>query len=452
MTAEEKYELLTHGNVKKAICRLAVPTIISMLVTSLYNMADSFFVSSLGSGAIGAVGVVFSMMAIIQACGYFFGHGSGNYIARKLGNKDFQDAKQMAATGYYTAFFFGLLILLFGIFFLGPLARLLGADELILPYAKTYLFYILLGAPFMCSSLVMNNQLRFQGNALYAMIGIGSGSLLNILGDYLLVPVLKMHGAGLSTFLSQIIGFGLLRIGIVKSSNVKICWRNFTINKHLYLEILNGGAPSLLRQGIGSIATIFLNHICKGYGTDAVAAMSVVIRITNLPFSVITGFGQGFQPVCGYNYGAKKYHRVRQGYYFTVIVSFATLCFLSALCYFFASPLILLFCRQSDKINDLDLFMSMGIKTLRLHCLSLPLLGLYGPSNMLLQTVGKSIRASALAISRQGIFYIPSLFVFQHSLLGIQLVQVIADVCTFLLSIVVMITFLKEIKRIEQKE
>ena len=436
MNAQKKYELLTSGNVKTTICRLAIPTIISMLITSLYNVADSYFVSSLGSGAIGAVGVIFSLMAIIQACGFFFGHGSGNYISRKLGNKEYDDAKQMAATGYFLSISFGLLICIFGLIFITPLARFLGSDDNILPHAKIYLMYILIGAPFMCSSLTMNNQLRFQGNALYAMIGMCSGALLNILGDAIMVPKIGMHGAGLSTLISQIIGFILLRIGIIKSSNVKIHIKNFVFSKRLLLEIVNGGSPSLLRQSIGSISTIILNHVCGVFGTDAIAAMSVVTRITSLPFSIIMGFGQGFQPVCGYNYGAKKYDRVKEGFNFTSLVTLVTMLILASLCFIFAEDLIKLFCRKTDKINNLELFMDMGVSTLRIHCITLPLITIFSNSSMMLQTMGKSIPASTLAISRQGIFFIPLLFIFNQSYKTIRYVQPIADVLSLILAVI----------------
>lgn len=451
MTSEEKYRLLTTANVKKTICKMAIPTIISMLITSLYNLADSYFVSSLGFGAIGAVGVIFSMMAIIQACGFFFGHGSGNYISRKLGNKEYDDASNMAATGYYSAIAFGIILTLFGLIFLGPLAKMLGSNDEILPFAKTYLMYILIGAPFMCASLVMNNQLRFQGNATYAMIGMCSGALLNILGDFILVPIIKMHGAGLSTLVSQIISFSLLRIGIIKSSNVKISLKNFRFSKVLFKNILNGGFPSLVRQSIGSIATICLNHVCKQYGTDVIAAMSVVTRITNLPFSIVLGFGQGFQPVCGYNYGAKKYDRVKEGFYFTTLISFIIMVVLSVFIVIFSPQLITLFCKSNTEINDYEYFLKVGVNTLRIHCITLALIGIYNPSNMLMQTIGKSVRASILSMGRQGLFFIPLIFIMSNSLLGIQIVQPISDVLTLLLSIVLTISVIKEINKLQKE-
>ena len=328
-----------------------------------------------------------------------------------------------------------------------PLAIFLGSDDVILPYAKIYLMYILLGAPFMCSSLVLNNQLRFQGNALFGMIGMGSGSILNVLLDFLLVPHIGMHGAGLATFVSQVLSFVLLLIGVNKSNGVQVNIKNFKLEKKLITSIINGGSPSLLRQSIGSVATICLNNVCKQYGTDVVAAMSVVTRITNLPFSIIIGLGQGFQPVCGYNYGAKKYNRVKEGFYFTLIASFVALTILSGLCIIFAKELITIFCKSSDKIENLELFMDIGVKTLRVHCFTLPLFAINGTSSMLLQTMGKSIRASILAIARQGLFFIPLVFVIGSSLEGIKYVQPCSDVLTMIVTIFVVISGLKELSK-----
>ena len=450
MTAQQRFEYLTTHNVKKAVNKMAIPTIVSMLITSLYNMADSFFVSSLGSGAIGAVGVIFSLMAIIQACGFFFGHGSGNYISRKLGNQEYDKAENMAATGYYTSMFTGFLLMVFGLIFITPFAKMLGSDAIILPYAKVYLTYILIGAPFMCSSMVMNNQLRFQGNALYAMIGMGIGSILNIFGDWILVPKIGMHGAGLATMTSQIVSFVLLRIGINKSSCVKIHIKNYKFSKELYLAIINGGAPSLLRQSIGSVATICLNHVCKQFGTDVVASMSVVTRITQLPFSIIIGFGQGFQPVCGYNYGAKKYDRVLEGFYYTAVVSIVILSILSGLEAIFSKELIMLFCQNKEKINDLELFLNFGSSTLKVHCITLPLMAINGTSSMLLQTTGKSIRASILAIARQGLFFIPILFLLSKTVEHIKYVQLLSDILTLIATIIVLISMLKELNKLKK--
>ena len=314
---EAKFQELTGRPVGHLVCKMAVPTIISMMVTACYNMVDTYFVGQLHSNsATGAVGVVFSLMAVIQAVGFFFGHGSGNYISRQLGRHETADAEKMAATGVTLAFLAGCVILVLGQIFLTPLARLLGSTDTILPYARSYLRIILLGAPYMTASFVLNNQLRFQGSAAYGMVGIAAGAVLNVGLDPLLIFGLNMGvaGAALATILSQLASFCMLLLGCARGGNLRIRLKNVCFRRDLFLEIGKGGLPSLCRQGLASIATICLNRSAGLYGDAAIAAMSVVSRAMMLAQSALIGFGQGFQPVCGFNYGAGLYHRVKEGF------------------------------------------------------------------------------------------------------------------------------------------
>ena len=318
---EAKFQELTGRPVGHLVCKMAVPTIISMMVTACYNMVDTYFVGQLHSNsATGAVGVVFSLMAVIQAVGFFFGHGSGNYISRPLGRHETADAEKMAATGVTLAFLAGCVILVLGQIFLTPLARLLGSTDTILSYARSYLRIILLGAPYMTASFVLNNQLRFQGSAAYGMVGIAAGAVLNVGLDPLLIFRLNMGvaGAALATILSQLASFCMLLLGCARGGNLRIRLKNLCFRRDLFVEIGKGGLPSLCRQGLASIATICLNRSAGLYGDAAIAAMSVVSRAMMLAQSALIGFGQGFQPVCGFNYGAGLYHRVKEGFRFCV--------------------------------------------------------------------------------------------------------------------------------------
>ena len=432
-TQEEKYKTMTEKPVSSLICRLAVPTIISMLVTSFYNMADTFFVARIGTSATAAVGVSFALMAIIQAFGFFCGHGSGNYISRKMGQHRFDEAQQMAATGFFTALALGTVIFLLGEILIDPLCRILGATETILPYARQYLRLILIGAPYMTASLVLNNQLRFQGSAFYAMIGIASGAVLNIALDPLFIFVFDMgvSGAALATIISQFVGFVLLLKGTTQGGNLRIRLRNVTFSKYYYSQIINGGMPSLCRQGLGSVATICLNLMAGPYGDAAIAAMSVVGRVMNLAASVVTGFGQGFQPVCGFNYGAFLYDRVKEGFWFCVKVATVILIVLSAAGYLLAPQVIQLFSKNDPQV------IAIGTQALRWQCLTFPLCGWITICNMMLQTIGKSFRASLLAMSRQGLFFIPAVLLLPAliGIQGVEIAQPIADVCSFVLAI-----------------
>ena len=448
-TQEEKYKTMTEKPVSSLICRLAVPTIISMLVTSFYNMADTFFVARIGTSATAAVGVSFALMAIIQAFGFFCGHGSGNYISRKMGQHRFDEAQQMAATGFFTALALGTVIFLLGEILIDPLCRILGATETILPYARQYLRLILIGAPYMTASLVLNNQLRFQGSAFYAMIGIASGAVLNIALDPLFIFVFDMgvSGAALATIISQFVGFVLLLKGTTQGGNLRIRLRNVTFSKYYYSQIINGGMPSLGRQGLGSVATICLNLMAGPYGDAAIAAMSVVGRVMNLAASVVTGFGQGFQPVCGFNYGAFLYDRVKEGSWFCVKVATVILIMLSAAGYLLAPQVIQLFSKNDPQV------IAIGTQALRWQCLTFPLCGWITICNMMLQTIGKSFRASLLAMSRQGLFFIPAVLLLPAliGIQGVEIAQPIADVCSFVLAIPLQLSVLHEMT-VKQRE
>ncbi len=442
---EKKFQQMTQPPVEGLICRLAVPCIISMLVTSFYNMADTYFVGMLHSNAAtGAIGVVFSMMAVIQAVGFFFGHGSGNYMARQLGKKDYAEASVMSATGFFSALMAGTVICILGQIFLTPLSYLLGSTDTILPYTKAYLQVILLGAPWMTASLVLNNQLRFQGSTAYAMVGITAGAVLNIALDPLLIFGLHMGvaGAGWATIISQLVSFCLLLAGCFRGGNIRIRLKNVRFRWFYFHTIIQGGLPSLARQGLGSLATICLNHAAGIYGDAAIAAMGVVQRIMMFGGSAMIGFGQGFQPVCGFNFGARLYDRVKRGFYFCVKVSFVVLLLVGTLGFCFAPKLIALFRDDPDVV-------ACGALALRLQCLTFPLQSWVVMSNMLEQAISRTGPATFLAAARQGVFFIPAVLILPavFGLLGVQMAQTVADVLTFICAIPIQLYVLRTLDR-----
>ena len=440
---EQKFHQMTEEPVGQLICRLALPCIISMLVTAFYNMADTFFVGMLKSNsATGAVGVVFSLMAIIQAVGFFFGHGSGNFISRELGKHNYVEASNMAATGFFSALAAGLLICVLGQIFLEPLAYLLGSTDTILPYAKAYLRVILIGAPWMTASLVLNNQLRFQGSAAYAMVGIASGAVLNIGLDPLLIFVFGMGvaGAAWATIFSQFVSFCLLLIGCTKGGNLHIHISRVQLKWSYYAMIIKGGLPSLARQGLASVATICLNQAARSYGDAAIAAMSVVQRIMMFGASAMIGFGQGFQPVCGFNYGARLYHRVKEGFWFCVKTSTVFLFAVGTLGFIFAPQLVALF-RDDPQV------IAYGATALRFQCVTFCFQGWVVMSNMMLQTIGRTAPATFLAMARQGVFFIPLVWILSAAfgMLGIQMTQTVSDCLTLICAIPIQLKVLREL-------
>lgn len=448
MSEEEKqYQKMTESPVRPLILKLAVPTIISMLVTAVYNTADTYFVSQLGKSASGAVGVVFSLMAIIQAIGFTLGMGSGSVISRALGTHDKKKADTFASTAFFSALILGTLITVFGHIFISPLMKFLGATETILPYAREYAVYILYGAPIMAGSFVMNNILRAEGKARFSMIGLSAGGLLNLLLDPLFIFGFDMgiRGAAIATLISQCISFALL-LGcfLLKKSVIGLSVRNISKSFSVYSEIIRTGAPSFCRQGFSSIATILLNNQAGVYGDAAVSAMTIVSKIFLLLFQVGLGVGQGYQPVAGYNYGAKKWDRVRQAFVFTIEVNTVIMTVFSAAAYISAPKIIPLF------INDAAVI-GTGVKALRYQALIMPLLPVNVVCNMTFQSIGQKLKAVLLSCCRQGFFFIPCILILPTvlGLTGVELTQAAADLLSFIISVPLAISFCKDIKKRE---
>lgn len=451
MTKEEKYRQMIETPVNRLIPRLAVPTIISMLVTSIYNMADTFFVSQLSTSASGAVGVMFSAMSMIQAIGFTLGMGSGNHISRSLGNRDEERAGVFAATAFYTAAIIGVGILAVGTLFSRQLVFFLGATETIAPYAQDYARYILIGAPFMMTSFVMNNILRSQGNAVFAMVGITVGGILNMILDPLLIFGLDLgiSGAAIATMVSQIISFCILLYQCnARPDCIKIQLSKFRPSGKVYGEILHAGLPSFCRQGLASAAAVILNFAAGPYGDAAIAAMSIVTRFMMFINSSLIGFGQGFQPVCGFNFGAERYDRVLEAFWFCVKVAVIMLTVFGIVSFGISRPIITAFRREDLQVIEI------GTLALRLQLLTMPFQAWVIMVNMLTQSIGYGFRASLVAMGRQGLFLIPALLIFPKlfGILGLQMAQPIADMLTFVLATVIVSGILKELRQMKEKQ
>lgn len=451
MTKEEKYRQMIETPVNRLIPRLAVPTIISMLVTSIYNMADTFFVSQLSTSASGAVGVMFSAMSMIQAIGFTLGMGSGNHISRSLGNRDEERAGVFAATAFYTAAIIGVGILAVGTLFSRQLVFFLGATETIAPYAQDYARYILIGAPFMITSFVMNNILRSQGNAVFAMVGITVGGILNMILDPLLIFGLDLgiSGAAIATMVSQIISFCILLYQCnARPDCIKIQLSKFRPSGKVYGEILHAGLPSFCRQGLASVAAVILNFAAGPYGDAAIAAMSIVTRFMMFINSSLIGFGQGFQPVCGFNFGAERYDRVLEAFWFCVKVAVIMLTVFGIVSFGISRPIVTAFRREDLQVIEI------GTLALRLQLLTMPFQAWVIMVNMLTQSIGYGFRASLVAMGRQGLFLIPALLIFPKlfGILGLQMAQPIADMLTFVLATVIVSGILKELRQMKEKQ
>ncbi|MBE0601666.1 MAG: MATE family efflux transporter, partial [Firmicutes bacterium] len=436
--------------IPRLLFSLAVPTIISMLISAFYNMADTYFIGRLGlASATAGVGVCFPMMAVLQAVGFMFGQGSGNYIARALGARKQTEAEEMASTGFFSAIITGVILMAFGLVFLPQLVVVLGSTETIAPYAIQYGRNILIATPWLIASIVLNNQLRLQGNAVFAMVGMTSGAILNIALDPLFIFTFGMGvaGASLATMISQMISFVLLYMGTRRGDALRIHFKRFAPTFENFKGILRGGVPALFRQGIASVSIILLNTVAGRMGDNVVAAISIVFRITMFVYMIVIGLGQGFQPICGFNYGSRRYDRVREAYWFSVKISFAMLLAGAAAAFIFAPQLVNFLLKGNPEVT------AIGSLALRFQSVTYPTFSILMMNSMMLQTIGHTRNATITAISRQGLFLLPAILILPpvFGLLGLQLAQPIADFCAVFLSIPLGLSALKGFKREEAR-
>lgn len=443
VSTDSQYKRMTETPVPRLVITLGIPTTISMLITNIYNMADSYFVSQESLSAGGATSIVFGIMSIIQAFGFMFGHGAGSHISRQLGGKNTQKANNYASTGFFTAIWCGLVIMSAGLIFSRPLMILLGSTPTILPHSMKYAFWIFLAAPAMTASCVLNNILRYEGKATLAMIGLTTGGILNIILDYMFVVRLKMdiNGAGLATAISQYVSFCILiSVFLLGKTQSKLRISNISPEFYILKDIIVTGLPSLARQGLNSISVMVLNMQAEEFKDAAIAAMGYVSRTSSLIFSVGLGIGQGFQPVSAFNYGAKKYSRVKKSTYFTAIFGAVFMGVLSALCFAFAPEIIELFRSEKEVID-------IGSVGLRIQCAFLMFLPISVVSTMLFQSIGKSVPALVLSCLQSGLVFIPLCLILPRFLgvLGIQLSQPIAYFITALVSLPITLRFLKRL-------
>ncbi|MCI6699581.1 MAG: MATE family efflux transporter [Lachnospiraceae bacterium] len=440
----QQYIRMTQTPIGKLIGTLAIPTIISMLVTNIYNTADTYFVSRLGTSASGAVGIVFAFMTFYQAIGFMCGHGAGSFVARFLGAKSPDKAKMFAASTFFLSSLLGTLLSLAFYLNLNRVLYFLGSTKTILPYARQYAVWILIAGPFLSASCTLNNLLRYEGRAMYAMIGLTTGGILNMIGDPILMFGFGMgvSGAGLSTCLSQIISFLiLLSMFCIHITVTDVSPRRISTELSTYWEIMKVGSPSLLRQGLNAASTILLNQQAKVYGDPAIAAMSIVGRMSFFIGACAIGTGQGMQPVISFNYGARKYKRVRESFHFTVKMAAALLSVFAVVCMIFARPIITWF-RDDPEVIEI------GTVALRWACVSALFQPLSVPINMMFQSIGKSGRALFLSALRTGLCFIPLIEILPLylGLTGIEIAQPVSDITAALISVPFAVSFLRQLK------
>ena len=446
---------MTQTPVAKLVVTLGIPTTISMLITSIYNMADTYFVGTLGKSAQSSIGILFTLQSIIQAVAFMLGHGSGTFVSKELANKEVDKASAFVSSAFFLGGTVGLVMTAVGLSILTPFMRFLGSTETILPHAKQYGMWVLISCPFMICSLILNNNLRYEGKALYAMIGLVSGAVLNMGMDFIFIRVcgLGVFGAGMATAISQIISFVILLVMFIKTAQSKISFRHISKDVKLYLNVFRVGLPSLIRQGLNSISSGMLNKLAGVYGAQidaadaTIDAMTIVNRISNFVMCVGMGISQGLQPVASFNYQAKKYARVKKALLVTIAISFGCIVVLGTPMVIAPSFVISLFQKEAEVVE---------IASLALQCamagqLFMPL---FIPINMTYQSIRKAGMASFLALLRSGLLFIPILLATTAlwGVLGIQISQPLADVLTGLISLPILLHFLKSTPSVDEPD
>ena len=439
--SELHYKKMTETPVAKLIVSLGIPTTISMLITSIYNMADTYFVGTLGESAQAATGVMFTLQAIIQGIAFMLGHGGGTFISKYLADRNTDKATSYISSSFFAGGAIGVALMTLGLCLLSPMVYLLGSTDTIAPHAMDYGMWVLLGCPFLICSMILNNALRYEGKALYAMVGLTAGGVLNIFGDWLLVAKLNMgvFGAGMATAISQIISFSILLYMFSRMAQSKLQIKAVSKDWHVYLSICRVGLPSLIRQGLTSVTTGVLNNLTRPFGDAAIAAMSVVSKYSMFLMCVGLGMGQGFQPVAAFNYRAKKYKRVKEGLLFTMCFGLVFIGAISLISIIWAEPIITLFQKKQEVVE-------VGKVALRYAAVGMMFMPFSVPVNMLYQSIQKPTISSVLSLIRSGLITIPVLLISVPliKLTGVQIAQPLADVIAGLISIPFIIQFVKK--------
>jgi putative MATE family efflux protein len=442
INSEQQRQIMLTEPIGRLLFKKAAPTVLIQLITVIYNTADTYFVAKIDTAASAAVGVVFSLMAVIQATGGSIGMGATSLISPMLGQKRVDDASTVGTSAALMSVLAGTLIGALGLIFLRPLVSLIGARGEVMPYAADYARFILIGAPFMTTAFVLNSVLRSEGQTMYSMLAMVTGGVLNLFIDPLLIFGFRMGiaGAALATMLSQMTSFAIMAVIFIRDRSI-VRLRPKYIGKKVsvYVHIVRMGVPTLFRQGMASLSSALLNIQAAPFGAAAVAAISIANKLYMLVRHIVLGIGQGFQPIAGYCFGAKRYSRVKKVFWYATASATVICVALAVAVYFFREPIMTWFRDDPDVVQ-------IGSMMLAFLCVTIPLMGFSTYVNQLYQSLGFAVGATILASCRQGIFFVPLVFLLPYffGLKGITAVQAGADLLTFLVSIPFLIFFFKK--------
>jgi len=447
---EQRRNMMLNDPISRIIPKMAVPTIVAFLINSIYSLADTYFVSSLGTNATAAVSVNASLDQLIMMCGSMLAVGANSYIARLLGEGNEKKASQVLSTAFYTAFGIGALLMIFGNIFMVPMVRLLGATPTCEQYSVDYATYVLYAAPFMAANFVMNQCLRSEGSATLSMIGMGFGGILNVILDPIFIMPwgldMGVAGASLATAISKWVSFAILIFPyLTRRSLLHLSIRNFYPSRDIVTKIISVGSSSMFRSGLAVVSAILLNSIAGSISDSVLAAVGVCNKVMMFPFSIILGFGNGFQPVAGFNWGAKRFDRVQESFRFSSRVALIGSFVMALFVGFFADTFVVLFAGTDEEMRRI------GVICMVSQCVALPIHAWVAIVNMLCAGLGNAKGALALSTARQGTCFIPILYplAFLFGAYGIACVQALADILTLLLAVPIIRKTRKNIARAE---
>lgn len=442
---DNRINLMKNEKVSKAINKMAAPAIIGMLVMAIYNLVDSIFVAHIGGNEIAATQVVLPLMLIASSVGLAFGIGGGSYVSRLLGANKKNEASIASTVSFFTALCVGVALSIFNYIFMDEVLLLFGADESILELAKQYGNFIVFGYAFTVLNMVLNNILRSEGSGNYSMIGMATGAILNIILDPIFIFVFDwgIAGAAIATTVSQIVSFIVLFSNFFyKRSLVRIKPKYFLPTIEIYKQILVVGLPTFLKQMLISVSIGLLNTAAMTYGgADLLASVGIVTRVIMIPNYIIFGFGQGFQPLAGYNFGAKNKDRVLAGFRYSLLVtSIITTVF--CIVFFLFDDIIFRVYDASPEILD------FGKPALHYYSIGMLFLGVTNTITVFYQALGRGLEALIMSISRQGILYIIAIIILpkMFGAEGVLLTQTVSDVASVILAISMVTPFIKSNK------
>ena len=447
---EQRRNMMLNEPISRIIPKMAIPTIVAFLINSIYSLADTYFVSSLGTNATAAVSVNASLDQLIMMCGSMLAVGANSYIARLLGEGNEKKASQVLSTAFYTAFGIGALLMIFGNLFMVPMVRLLGATPTCEQYSIDYATYVLFAAPFMAANFVMNQCLRSEGSATLSMIGMGFGGILNVILDPIFIMPWGLNmgvaGASLATAISKWVSFAILIFPyLTRRSLLHLSIRNFYPSRDIITKVISVGSSSMFRSGLAVVSAILLNSIAGSISDSVLAAVGVCTKVMMFPFSIILGFGSGFQPVAGFNWGAKRFDRVHESYHFCAKVALLGSLLMAILVGVFSDTFMVLFAGTDAEMRRI------GVICMVSQCIALPIHAWVAIVNMLCAGLGNAKGALSLSTARQGTCFLPILYplAFLFGAYGIACVQAIADILSLVLAVPIMRKTKKSIAQAE---